>query len=130
MARQGEQTMNKRKFGGVGEQLAADFLVKNGFRILERNYRSGRFGEIDIIASEKEYICFIEVKTRSGDLFGTPAEAVGYDKRRKIRAIAWSYLKYRDLGEQNMRFDIVEVKGKNINNEFILQDINLIRGAF
>ena len=122
--------MNKRKFGSTGEQLAADYLVKNGFRILDRNYRSGRFGEIDIIAAEKEYICFIEVKTRTSDLFGTPAEAVGYSKRQKIRALAWSYLKSRNLGEQNMRFDIVEVKGKIINEEFNIENINLIRSAF
>ncbi len=114
----------------MGEQLAADYLSQNGFRILERNYRSGRFGEVDIIATEKEYICFIEVKTRTGELFGTPAEAVGYAKRQKIRALAWSYLKYRNLGEQNMRFDIVEVTGKNINDEFVLYNINLIRSAF
>jgi len=122
--------MNKREFGSVGEQLAADYLVKQGFSILERNYRSGRFGEVDIIAAEKEYICFVEVKTRTSDLFGTPAEAVGYAKRQKIRSLAWSYLKYRDMGEQNMRFDIVEVTGKNINDEFVLKNINLIRSAF
>lgn len=125
-----ERSMNKREFGSVGEQLAADYLVKQGFSILERNYRSGRFGEVDIIAAEKEYICFVEVKTRTSDLFGTPAEAVGYAKRQKIRSLAWSYLKYRDMGEQNMRFDIVEVTGKNINDEFVLKNINLIRSAF
>lgn len=114
----------------MGEQLAADYLAGIGFNILERNFRSGRFGEVDIIASEKEYICFIEVKTRTGDLFGTPAEAVGHSKRQKIRSLAWSYLKYRNLGEQNMRFDIVEIKGKNIEDKFVLQEINLIRSAF
>lgn len=122
--------MNKRKFGSEGEQLAAEYLVRNGFRILDRNYRSGRFGEIDIIATEGEYICFIEVKTRTSDIFGTPAEAVGYAKRRKIQALAWSYLKYKNLGEQNMRFDIVEVNGKIVNEEFIPKNINLIRSAF
>ncbi len=127
---QEEKAMNKREFGGMGEQLAADYLAGIGFSILERNFRSGRFGEVDIIAAEKEYICFIEVKTRTGDLFGTPAEAVGPSKRQKIRSLAWSYLKYRNLGEQNMRFDIVEVKGKNIDDKFVLQNINLIRSAF
>ncbi|HEX2947419.1 MAG TPA: YraN family protein [Clostridia bacterium] len=122
--------MNKRSFGSMGEQMAADYLARNGFRILARNYRSGRFGEVDIIATEKEYICFIEVKTRTSDLFGTPAEAVGYSKRNKLRSLAWTYLNYRNLGEQNMRFDIVEVTGKIIQDNFILQNINLIRSAF
>jgi putative endonuclease len=122
--------MNKRSFGSLGEQLAAEYLSNNGFSILDRNYRSGRYGEIDIIAEEKEYICFIEVKTRTGNLFGSPIEAVGYDKREKIKALAWSYLKYRNLGERNMRFDIVEVTGKRVNEEFVPERINLVRSAF
>ena len=122
--------MNKRGFGSVGEKIAADYLIKNGFTILDKNFRSGRFGEIDIIASENEYICFIEVKTRTSNLFGTPIEAVGYEKRRKIKALAWSYIKYKNLGERNMRFDIVEVTGKRVHEEFMPDNINLVRSAF
>jgi putative endonuclease len=122
--------MNNRRFGSVGEQLAAEYLKKNGFIILDRNFRAGRFGEIDIVASENEYICFIEVKTRTGSLFGTPSEAVGYAKREKLKKLAWIYLKQRNLGEKNMRFDIVEVTGKRYNEEFKLNNIILIRSAF
>lgn len=122
--------MNNKRFGSVGEQLAAEYLEKNGFIIMDRNFRAGRFGEIDIVASENEYICFIEVKTRTGTLFGTPAEAVGYSKREKLRKLAWIYLKQRNLGEKNMRFDIVEVIGQRFNEEFKLKNILLIRSAF
>ena len=122
--------MNKRGFGNVGEQIAAEYLVKNGFKILDRNFRYGRFGEIDIIAVENEYICFIEVKTRTSSLFGTPIEAVGYEKRKKIKALAWTYIKYKNMGERNMRFDIVEVTGKRVQDEFIPDYINLVRSAF
>lgn len=122
--------MNKRGFGSIGEKIAADYLIKNGFTILDKNYRSGRFGEIDIIAAENEYICFIEVKTRTSSLFGTPIEAVGYEKRKKIKTLAWTYIKYKNLGERNMRFDIVEVTGKRLNEEFIPDHINLVRSAF
>lgn len=122
--------MNKRGFGSLGETIAADYLLNNGFVILDRNYRSGRFGEIDIIASENEYICFIEVKTRTGSLFGTPSEAVGYEKRQKIKALAWAYIKQKNLGERNMRFDIVEVTGRRRDDEFVPEQINLIRDAF
>ncbi len=122
--------MNKREFGKQGEQIAADYLVRNGFNILARNFRSGRYGELDIVAAEKEYICFIEVKTRTGALFGTPAEAVGHAKREKIRALAWIYLKQNRMGERNMRFDIVEITGKRTNESFEPKNINLIRGAF
>ncbi len=122
--------MNKRSLGSAGEAFAAEYLEKQGFALLDRNYRSGRYGEIDIIAVEKEYICFIEVKTRTGSLYGAPIEAVGHDKRRKIKALAWSYLKQKGLGERNMRFDIVEVTGKRRNDCFIPDKINLVRDAF
>ncbi len=122
--------MNNRRFGSVGEQLAVDYLEKNGFIILDRNFRAGRFGEIDIVAAENEYICFIEVKTRTGSLFGTPSEAVGYTKREKLRKLAWIYLKQKNSGEKNMRFDIVEVTGQRFNEEFRVKDIVLIRSAF
>ncbi|MEN6315243.1 MAG: YraN family protein [Clostridiaceae bacterium] len=122
--------MNKRGFGKIGENIAADYLIKNGFEILDRNFRSGRFGELDIIAAEDEYICFIEVKTRTSDLYGSPVEAVSYGKREKIKALAWIYLKYKNLGERNMRFDIVEVTGKRIHDEIKVENINLIRSAY
>ena len=66
--------MNKRQIGKTGEQIAADYLVRNGFTILEKNFRSGRFGEIDIIAEEDSYLCFVEVKMRTSDLFGAPSK--------------------------------------------------------
>lgn len=122
--------MNKRGFGSLGEKLAEDYLVRNGFLILEKNFRAGRFGEIDIIAAENEYICFIEVKTRAGSLFGAPIEAVGYKKRKKIKELAWIYMKQKKLGERNMRFDIVEVTGRRMNEEFKPENINLVRSAF
>lgn len=123
--------MNKKKIGNRGEDLAANFLEKNGFTILNRNFRAGRFGEIDIIASENEYICFIEVKTRTGKLYGTPAEAVGYDKRMRLKKLAWMYMKQERLGERNMRFDIVEIIGrKTSSEEFVPDSIELLRSAF
>jgi putative endonuclease len=122
--------MNKRSFGAIGEQLAAEYLEKKGFVILDRNYRSGRFGEVDIVALEKDFLCFIEVKTRTSSNFGSPAEAVGHTKREKLKSLAWMYLKHKQLGERNMRFDIVEVTGKRKNDEFLPEQINLIRSAF
>ena len=121
--------MNKRSFGAIGEQLAAEYLEKKGFVILDRNYRSGRFGEVDIVALEKESL-LIEVKHEQGSNFGSPAEAVGHTKREKLKSLAWMYLKHKQLGERNMRFDIVEVTGKRKNDEFLPEQINLIRSAF
>jgi putative endonuclease len=122
--------MTNYEFGKAGEQIAVDYLVNTGFTILDRNFRSGRYGELDIIATENEYICFIEVKTRTSSAFGTPAEAVGLSKRHKIRALAWIYLKQKGMGERCMRFDIVEVTGKKSATGIIRENINLIRSAF
>ncbi len=85
---------------------------------------------MDIIASEGEYICFIEVKTRTGNAFGTPAEAVGASKQQKIRSLAWIYLKQKGMGDRYMRFDVIEVIGRRSDKGLLPEKINLIRGAF
>lgn len=125
-----KEKINKRSFGGEGEKLAADYLVQNGYSLLEMNYRYGRMGEIDIIAAENEFICFIEVKTRTGSTFGLPCEAVGWKKQVNLRRLAWAYLKYKGLTNRNARFDIVEVTGDRKDEKFINIKINLIRNAF
>jgi len=122
--------MDKRNFGKLGEQIAAEYIERYGFRILERNFRPGRLGEIDIIATENEYICFIEVKTRTSASFGTPAEAVDYAKRKKIKSLALIYLKSKNIDNANIRFDIVEVTGKIEGSGFLPQNINIIRSAY
>jgi len=122
--------MKRRQLGKTGEQIAADYLSQNGYTILEKNFRSGRFGEIDIIAEEGSCICFIEVKTRTSDLFGAPSEAVDRNKRQKIRSLALIYLKQKRMGEREIRFDVVEIIARNIKGEIVPEKINLIRGAF
>ncbi len=121
---------NKRSFGGLGEELVCRHITSNGYRIAERNYRVGRMGEIDIIAAEQEYICFIEVKTRTGNMFGTPGESVDRRKQENIRKLAWTYLKLHGLTEKPVRFDIAEVTGKKRDGSFIPENINLIKNAF
>jgi putative endonuclease len=121
---------NKRKFGKLGEEIAAKYLAKNGFRVLDMNYRVGRIGELDIIAAEKEYICFIEVKTRTSSFFGAPCESVNRIKQENIRKLAWAYLKHHSLTEKNIRFDIVEITGVKREDQFLPETINLIRNAF
>ncbi len=122
--------MNKRGFGSIGENMAADYLESIGFKIIARNYRCGRLGEIDIIAVENEFICFIEVKTRTSNLYGSPIEAINFNKQRKIISVAWSYIKQHNMNGSNMRFDVVEVIGKKLNDELKVDKINLTRNAF
>lgn len=122
--------MNKRSFGGIGEELACDYLKRHGYKILHTNYRIGRFGEIDIIATEGEYTCFVEVKTRTGKTYGMPSEAVNNKKIQKIRGLALIYSSRSGDNGINFRFDIVEIivdkKGGNLN----AREINLIKNAF
>ncbi|MBK7257733.1 MAG: YraN family protein [Ignavibacteriae bacterium] len=95
--------------GGYGEQLARAFLVREGFRILEMNYRF-HHGEIDIIAEEGDVLVFCEVKTRTNDRYGAPELAVTALKQRQIRKIALGYITVRGLHDRVCRFDVVAIR--------------------
>ena len=99
---------NTRKRGSGYEQVAADFLMKQGYEILEMNYRI-RQGEIDIIAREGGYIVFVEVKYRAkGE--ADALSAVDFKKQRKISRTALYYLHHKQEGMQTpMRFDVISV---------------------
>lgn len=91
--------MNNREFGNKGEDIACEYLKKNGYQILERNKHYSKFCEIDIIAKLKNKIVFVEVKTRKTNAFGTPFEAITKTKYNNIKTGALSYLtenKYKD----------------------------------
>ena len=76
-------TIQKIQLGRIGEEAAADFLKQHGYVIIERNF-SNYLGEIDIIATDGDVLCFVEVKTRNSDRLGSPFEAVPLAKQRKI----------------------------------------------
>lgn len=103
--------MMEGNIGRYGESLAASHLESRGYRLLARNYRIGRHGELDLVAYAEDgrTVCFIEVKTRSGTGFGTPAEAVTADKQRRIRRMAQMFLARMAEREPPVRFDVVEV---------------------
>jgi putative endonuclease len=94
--------------GKEGEKAAARFLEKNGYEILERNYRvSG--SEVDLIAKIDDTLCFVEVKTRETDRYGLPEEFVGPRQRRKIIRAAKIYAGCKKYAEYYIRFDIISV---------------------
>lgn len=94
--------------GKKGEDLAVKLLENNGYTILRRNHKT-KLGEIDIIARDKEALCFIEVKTRLSDKFGLPQEAVSALKQRQISKVAVQFLKENRLLEKKARFDVVSI---------------------
>ena len=94
--------------GAWGEDQAADYLRMQGMKILERNFRTP-VGEIDIIARNKNFLLFVEVKTRRGVAFGSPQEAVGERKQRQIVRTSQWYLQKHKCGKLQPRFDVVAV---------------------
>lgn len=94
--------------GKSGEQAAVDFLKENGYKILIRNYKT-KLGEVDIIAQDKDTVCFIEVKTRNSLKYGLPCEAVSNFKQRQISKAALIFLKESNHLDKKARFDVVSV---------------------
>lgn len=100
---------NKRKLGAKIEQTISEYLTTHGFVILEMNYRCKQ-GEVDIVAKDGEYYVFIEVKYRNSTRYGTPQEAVGIAKQRRISKAAQYYMYSHRLDETiPVRFDVAAV---------------------
>ena len=110
-----QKNFYKKFLGRVGEVKAAEFLKKKGFKILETNYRTP-LGEIDIIATDNDYVVFIEVKTRTGDEYGAPSEAVNLKKQQKYYKTALYYLQRNKKTDAPCRFDVVEIEDGQINH--------------
>lgn len=99
----------KDELGRYGEQVAVEHLQADGLTVLARNWRCGR-GELDVVAREADGTLVVaEVKTRSTDAFGSPAEAVGYRKAVRVRALAAAWLAQDEGGYPEVRFDVVSV---------------------
>ena len=101
--------LSNNELGEHGEDAATKFLTESGLEILDRNWRC-RYGELDIVAREGDTTVFVEVKTRSGGYFGTPAEAVTPLKQRRIRRLAGLWLVQQRGPWSAVRFDVVSVE--------------------
>lgn len=115
---------SSRELGRKGERIAVDFLKRNGYKIIETNFRS-QAGQIDIIAKDRSTICFVEVKTRRTRRFGEPKESVGALKQGKISALALIYLKQNNLFGCSARFDVISILFAQTKAK-----IELIKNAF
>ena len=99
--------MNNRDFGNKGEDLACEYLIKNGYEILERNKHFSKLCEIDIIAKFKNKVVFVEVKTRKSDAFGTPMEAITKTKYNNIKTGVLSYVQENKI--KNYQIDAIGI---------------------
>ncbi len=99
----------RRRLGRRGELLALALLTLKGYRLRHRNWR-GPAGELDLVVERRGEVVFVEVKTRSGDLYGGAVAAVDGDKRRSLVRTAASYLGRFGLWERPCRFDVVTLE--------------------
>jgi putative endonuclease len=117
--------LNKQQsFGKKSESIAAKHLKKNGYKILEQNYRT-KLGEIDIIAKDKDTLVFVEVKARSSNRFGNPKWAVTPKKQIKISMVALLYIKSTKQSNVKARFDVVAISSAKDK-----PSIEVIKNAF
>lgn len=118
--------LSSQEIGELGERIAADHLALNGRKLLYKNYRGPRGGEVDIVARDGETLSFVEVKTRTRKGYGRPLDAVDRNKQQLIERGANSWLKLLGRRDLVWRFDVIEV----ILSDGELAEVNVINNAF
>lgn len=113
-----------QQFGKKGESDAVRYLKKNGYRILEINYRT-KLGEIDIIAKDGKTIVFVEVKARRSAQYGHPKWAITPKKMRNMSMVALYYLKSTHQNAAKARFDVITISSKEDDSK-----MEIIKNAF
>ena len=101
--------MDHKQTGNIGEDLAVDFLLENGYEIIERNFRYSNYGELDIIAEKDNILVFVEVKTDRTGSFGPPEYWVGARKQKQVIRIAQYFLMKRNFFDRDCRFDVIGI---------------------
>ncbi len=106
--------LSNKALGAYGENLVAHWYEARGYRLLGRNWRC-REGEIDLIVALAKTVVFCEVKTRRTDAFGLPAEAVGWQKQRKLRTAASVWMRLNRVHPAVVRFDVASVVQRKVD---------------
>jgi putative endonuclease len=110
----------RRELGTSGEDLAAQWYTAHGYEVLERNWRC-RHGELDLVLRNGRQVVFCEVKNRTTDAFGTPAEAITREKKQRVRFLAARWLEDAKPRPAEIRFDVVAILG---------DEVEVLEGAF
>lgn len=114
-------TQARRALGASGEQLAADWYLRNGYEVVARNWRC-RDGELDLVVRRGRAFAFCEVKTRTSDMFGAPVEAVTRQKQVRLRHLAARWLDdHAGVRATEIRFDVASV---------LAGQLEIVQGAF
>lgn len=115
-----------KEIGTHGESIAKNFLLTNGYKILDMNFRN-KYGEIDIICKLNNLIIFCEIKSRYTNSFGSPIESITYYKQKQIIKLSQIYIIKNKFLDYNVRYDIIEIIFNNINASYTL---NHVKDAF
>jgi putative endonuclease len=115
----------RRGVGSAGEDAVAAWYAGAGYRVVSRNWRV-REGELDLVAQRPGEVVFCEVKTRRGDAFGTPAEAVNFRKQQRLRTLALRWLAAHDVRASSLRFDVAAVTPNRTSG----WDVEVLEDAF
>lgn len=111
----------RQRLGAAGERAAAAWYRRNGYQVVAQNWRC-RDGELDLVLAQGRRLVFCEVKTRSSDRFGTPAEAVTWKKQQQVRRVAARFLDDPPFVFRGLRFDVAVVDRRG--------QVQVIEGAF
>jgi putative endonuclease len=109
----GEPDLSKKALGAYGETRVARWYEAQGYEVLARNWRCP-VGELDLVLGRGQLVVFCEVKTRSSDRFGVPAEAVTITKQRRIRRLAMAWIDEARVRPRELRFDVASVLSREI----------------
>jgi len=118
--------LSKMEIGDLGEKIACAKLKGNGCKVLYRNYRGPKGGEVDIVVRDRDTLCFVEVKTRTSKGYGRPIDAVNAAKQELIERGSNSWLHLLGRRDMPWRFDVVEV----ILTQGELPEVCVVKNAF
>lgn len=118
-----QTSSTRRELGKKGEEAAVLFLRRRGFDICKRNWICPA-GEADIIAQNKDCLCFVEVKTRTNLDHGFPEDSITLDKRRRYERIAGYYISEHEIKDMSIRFDVISIIVLNNQRAYVRHHIN------